>query len=249
MSDLPQRVELPKRFYTAVEVVPAAGGFTVHLDGRGVKTPARRPLVVRAEPVAAAMAAEWEAQRERIDPATMPMTRLVNTVIDGIAETAEETRVDLARYVETDLLFYRVGEPARLVARQQAIWDPILKGAEASLGRRFVLGEGVMHVAQPAETILAFRERIERVNDPFAIAALHQITTLTGSALIALALLESRLDAEAAWAAAHLDEDWNIELWGADAEASARRAARFVDMETAAELLAAVSEAPKPPSM
>lgn len=242
MSDLPKRPELPKRFYAVVDVVPTEGAYTIHLDGRGVKTPARRSLVVPTEPVARVLKAEWEGQGERIDPATMPMTRLVNTVIDGIAETADETRADLARYVETDLLFYRVGEPERLVQRQRAVWDPILKGAEASLGHRFVLGEGVMHVAQPPDSIAAYRERLDAVTDPFAIAALHQITTLTGSALIAFALLEGRLDAGSAWAAAHLDEDWNIELWGADEEASARRAARFEDMRTAVELLAAVSK-------
>lgn len=242
MSDLPKRPDLPKRFYSAVDIVEAEGGYTVRLDGRSVKTPARRPLLVPVEAVATSMAAEWEAQGERIDPATMPMTRLVNTVIDGIAETAGETRADLARYVETDLLFYRVDGPERLVERQRTVWDPILKGAESSLGRRFLLGEGVMHVAQPPESLAAFRHRIEAVSDPFAIAALHQITTLTGSALIALAILEGRLDAHSAWAAAHLDEDWNIELWGADEEASARRAARFEDMRIAADLLAAVSK-------
>lgn len=242
MSELLQRPDLPKRFYTAVEVAQVDGGYTVRLDGRTIKTPARRPLLVPAQTVARAMASEWEAQSERIDPATMPMTRLVNTVIDGIAETADETRSDLARYVETDLLFYRVEGPERLVARQQAIWDPMLKGAEASLGRRFLLGEGVMHVAQPAESIAAFRRRLEAVTDPFAIAALHQMTTLTGSALIAFAILEGRLDAAAAWSAAHLDEDWNIELWGGDEEASARRSARFEDMRIAADLLAAVCE-------
>lgn len=243
MSDLSKRPELPKRFYTTVEVARVDGGFTLRLDGRAVKTPARRPLQVPSQPIAEAMAAEWEAQGERIDPATMPMTRLVNTVIDGIADVAAETRADLARYVETDLLFYRVAGPDRLVARQRAVWDPILNGAEASLGRRFVLGEGVMHVAQPAESVAEFRRRIEAISDPFAIAALHQITTLTGSSLIALALLEGRIGVEAAWTAAHLDEDWNIELWGADEEASARRATRFEDMRTAAELLAASVDA------
>jgi chaperone required for assembly of F1-ATPase len=240
MSDAPKRPELPKRFYEGVDVVATDGGFTVRLDGRVVKTPARRPLLVPAEAVADAMASEWREQAERIDPATMPMTRLVNTVIDGIADTAAETRLDLERYVETDLLFYRVGGPERLAARQRAIWDPILGGAEASLGRRFVLAEGVMHVAQPPPSIEAFRERMDAVDDPFAIAALHQITTLTGSAIIALEILEGRLDADAAWAAAHLDEDWNIELWGADDEARARRDARFADMRTAVDLLRVV---------
>ncbi|KQT48671.1 ATPase [Aureimonas sp. Leaf454] len=246
MSGAPSRPELPKRFYETVDVVAVDGGHTVRLDGRGVKTPARRALLVPAEAVAEVMASEWRVQGERIDPATMPMTRLVNTVIDGIADTAIETRTDLARYVETDLLFYRVGEPARLVARQQTIWDPILKGAEASLGRRFLLAEGVMHVAQPPESLAAFRSRIDAIEDPFVIAALHQITTLTGSAIIAHEILERRLTAESAWAAAHVDEDWNIELWGEDEEADRRRRARFVDMRTAVDLLHAVPGARLP---
>ena len=241
MSSL-NRPELPKRFYTAVTVVAAeGGGFAVELDGRGLRTPLRRKLVVPTQALATLLAGEWEAQKERVDPATMPLTRLANTVIDGIADDPQAVRADLAGYIETDMLFYRAGYPDRLVERQGAAWDPVVADAEQRLGVRFLLAEGVMHVAQSPEAIAAFRRRIEAVDDPFAIAALHQMTTLTGSALMPLAVAEGWLDADAAWTAAHVDEDWNIELWGSDAEAEARRTARFADMRAADLLLRALA--------
>lgn len=240
MSDSPKisRPELPKRFYTEAAVAPAeAGGFTVLLDGRTLRTPLRRPLVVPNAKLADILASEWAAQGERIDPATMPLTRLASTVIDGVADGTAAVRADLAGYIETDLLYYRAGYPDRLVERQRAFWDPVIAFAERRLGVRFQLAEGVMHVAQAPAAIAAFRSWIDAVENPFAVAALHQMTTLTGSALLPFALAEGHLDLDATWAAAHLDEDWNIELWGADAEAEARRAYRFADMRTAAAVL------------
>ncbi|KAB0676661.1 ATP12 family chaperone protein [Aureimonas leprariae] len=238
MSDIRRitQPELPKRFYEAVTVSAADGGYAVLLDGRGVKTPSRRPLVLPSAAVAEAVAAEWRAQGERIDPATMPATRLANTVIEGIADDPAAVRDDAAKFVESDLLFYRADAPTALAERQRAAWDPIVAWAESHVGGRFVLGEGVMHVAQPPASLAAFRAWIGRESNPFRIAALHQMTTLTGSVLLALAVLEGRLNVEAAWAAAHVDEDWNIEQWGADAEAEARRAGRFADMRAAAML-------------
>ncbi|BDA84768.1 ATPase [Aureimonas sp. SA4125] len=241
MSSL-NRPELPKRFYTAVSVVTAeGGGFSIELDGRGLRTPLRRKLVVPTRALAALLASEWEAQKERIDPATMPLTRLANTVIDGIADDPGSVRADLAGYIETDMLFYRAGYPERLVERQRAAWDPIIAEAERRIGSRFVLAEGVMHAAQPPASIAAFRQRIDAVEDPFAVAALHQMTTLTGSALLPLGIAEGWLDADLAWEAAHVDEDWNIGLWGGDAEAEARRAARYADMRAAVILLQALA--------
>ncbi|RYE76284.1 MAG: ATPase, partial [Hyphomicrobiales bacterium] len=149
-------------------------------------------------------------------------------------------RADLAGYVETDMLYYRAGYPDRLVERQRALWDPVVAYAESRLSARFLLAEGVMHVAQPTSSIAAFRAWIDAVEHPFAVAALHQMTTLTGSALLPYAFAEGHLDLDATWAAAHVDEDWNIGLWGTDAEAEARRANRFADMRTAAEVLAAL---------
>lgn len=238
MSDIRRiaQPELPKRFYEKVSVAANEGGYAVLLDGRSVKTPLRRSLALPSEAVAEAVAGEWRSQGERINPATMPATRLANTVIDGIADNPAAIRDDAARFVESDLLFYRADAPEALVERQRAAWDAVIAWAEKLVGARFVLGAGVMHVSQPPASLAAFRARVERETDPFRIAALHQMTTLTGSVLLALAVLEGRLDVEAAWAAAHVDEDWNIEQWGADAEAEARRAARFDDMRAAAML-------------
>lgn len=231
------KAELPKRFYSEVTLAPTDDGFAVLLDGRPVKTPGRRPLAVPMRRAAEVVAAEWDAQRERIDPATMPMTRLVNTVVEAIADDPIPVRDDLARYIETDLLFYRAGTPERLVARQQELWDPVLDWARDSFGARYLLTEGVMHVAQPPAAIAAFRDRLAGIDDPFKVAAMHQATTLTGSALLALALAEGHLSAEDVWQRAHVDEDWNIEQWGADDEASARRELRWQEMQVAAVLL------------
>lgn len=234
-----KRPDLPKRFYAAVSVAAVQEGHAVLLDGKAIKTPLRRPLSVPTRALAECLAGEWEAQAERIDPATMPMTRLVNTVLDGIADDPTAVRDDLVGYVETDLLFYRASYPDSLIRRQQEAWDPIVRKAERALGTRFVLAQGVIHVAQPASSVEAFRTEVAEYRDPFAVAALHQMTTLTGSALVAMAIAKGWLDVEAAWAAAHVDEDWNIEQWGADEEAAIRRAARFRDMRVAADLLTA----------
>jgi len=231
------RPELPKRFYKSVAIVEIAGGSTVELDGRPIKTPARKPVHAPSRTVAEALAAEWEAQGERIDPGTMPMTRLINTIIDGVLDDPEPVRAEIARFAETDMLFYRAGDPERLVARQRERWDPILDWAHDRLAARFVLVEGVMHVAQPEASLAAVRQHLARFSSGFEIAALHQATTLTGSALIALALAEGRLSAEEAWSLAHLDEDWNIEQWGADEEATALREKRWQEMRAAAILL------------
>lgn len=229
--------ELPRRFYEKAAAAETADGYAVLLDGRGLRTPARRSLVLPDRRAAAAVVAEWNGQGERIDPATMPVTRLANTVIDGIADDPTVVRDDLARFAETDLLFYRAGAPDRLVERQCRIWDPILRHAEERLGARFVLAEGVMHVAQPPTTLEAVRRRLARETEAFRVAALHQMTTLTGSVLLTLALADGSLDLDAAWDAAHVDEDWNREQWGVDDEAEARRAARYADMRAAASIV------------
>jgi chaperone required for assembly of F1-ATPase len=232
------RPQLRKRFYAGAEVAPAEGGFAVTLDGRGIKTPARRALVTPAAPIAEALAAEWRAQGETIDPSTMPLTRLANSIIDGVAERTTEVADDIARYAGTDLLFYRADHPEALVARQGELWDPVLFWAADHLGARFILAEGVMHVAQPEAALAAARAALP--SDPWRLGALHTTTTLTGSALLALALLRRRLDAEAVWAAAHVDEDWNIAQWGADEEVTARRAVRRSEFAAAACILDAL---------
>jgi chaperone required for assembly of F1-ATPase len=229
---------LPKRFYREAGVAARDGAFAVLLDGKPVKTPARRTLTLPVRALADAIAAEWTAQGETIDPATMPLTRLANVALDRVAGEAEAVRAEIANYAGTDLVCYRASEPAGLVAAQGAAWDPVLFWARDQLGARFVCGEGVRHVAQRPEALAAVRAEIGRAEAPFALAALAAATALTGSVLLALALAHGRLAPDAAWAAAHVDEDWNIARWGEDAEAAARRAARRAEFEAAAKLLA-----------
>jgi chaperone required for assembly of F1-ATPase len=227
-----------KRFYKEARMVAGEGGHTLRLDGRQALTPGRKPLAVPTRNLADAIVAEWEAQREFIEPATMPVTRLANTAIDGVAARPAEVRAEVLAYAGTDLVCYRAGEPEGLVERQRAAWDPIVEGAERRYGVRFALAEGMVHAAQPAATLAALAEAVAAFDEPFRLAGLHLATTLTGSALIALALGEGALDVETAWAAAHVDEDWNISQWGEDAEAAKRRALRLSDFRAAALALA-----------
>jgi len=230
------RPQLRKRFYQSAGVEVIADGHAVVLDGRTIRTPAKQLLVAPSQAVAAAIAAEWEAQQDVIDPASMPLTRLANSVIDGVAPRAAEVADDVVKYLGTDALFYRADHPQALVARQAEHWDPVLFWAADELGAHFILAEGIMHVRQPDAAIAAARAVLPA--DPWRLGALHVVTTLTGSALLALALLRGRLDADAVWTAAHVDEDWNIAQWGADEEVTSRRAARLIDFKAAALVLA-----------
>ncbi|GLQ37848.1 ATPase [Rhizobium albus] len=230
---------LPKRFYTQAGIEAGEGGFTVTLDGRPVRTPARQLLTLPSAVTAEKTAAEWEAQGETIDPATMPLTRLANTAIDGIAQDTQAVAEDVLRFAGTDLICYRADGPERLVERQGAEWDPVLDWAQAELAARFVLAEGVMHVAQPKEALAAFGAALKGFTEPLDLAALHLATSLTGSALIAMALARGALTPDEAWAKAHLDETWNAELWGEDYEAAKRRESRRRDFDAASFVLLA----------
>ncbi len=230
------RQELPRRFYKVAALAPHSGGFAVTLDGRQAKTPGRNPLVVADEAVAEALAAEWQAQGERIDPAAMPLTRIVNSAIDRVAREMEPVRAEIVKYAGSDLVCYRGEGPQSLVDAQQAAWAPVLAWAEAALGARFVLAEGIIAVEQPAESLKAVAVALADL-DPLRLAAVHVVTTLTGSALIALCVLSGGLDPEKAWAAAHVDEDWQMEQWGRDEMALARRSARWREMQAAALIL------------
>lgn len=229
------RGEKPRRFYTTVGVEEAEGLFRVTLDGKPIRTPAKRAFAVPDERLAAALAAEWQAQGAQIETGSMPLTRIVNSAIDGVADEAEAVADEAARYAGSDLLFYRADGPDRLVARQTATWDPILRWAEERLSPRFRLAEGVMPVEQDPAAIAAVRAAVPM--EPLALAGFHTVTTLTGSVLIALAVAEGRLSPDEGWSAAHLDEDWNIELWGEDDEAAARRAYRRAEYDAAVLLL------------
>jgi chaperone required for assembly of F1-ATPase len=228
-----------KRFYAKAGVVEGRGSFAIVLDDKPVRTPSGRPLVAPVREIADVMAAEWDAQQEFIDPVTMPMTRFANSVVDAVVDRVDAVTEDVVKYFGSDLLFYRAGHPEALVAREAALWDPVLFWAAGTLGAHFILAEGIAHVRQPDSAIAAARAALP--GDPWSIAALHVVTTLTGSALLALALVRGVLDSDQVWAAAHVDEDWNIEKWGADEEVAARRAARLTDFRAAAAIISALN--------
>jgi chaperone required for assembly of F1-ATPase len=229
------RPKTRERFYKSASAAERAP-FAVLLDGRPVKTPAKNVLAAPTQPLAAAIAAEWDGQGERINPATMPLTRIGNSIIDGVAPATEAVAEDLAKYLGSDLLCYRAATPDGLVLWQTQHWDPILDWARSALGARFMLGEGIVFVTQPENAIAAARAAIP--SDPWRLGAAHVVTTLTGSALIALALCAGRIDLDAAWAASNVDEDWNMQLWGRDEMALVARAARFADLQAAGTVLA-----------
>jgi len=231
--------KLPKRFYKEAAVMPGEdGGFVVALDGKPVRTPSRKPLGVPGRDLAEAVAAEWQAQETVIDPATMPLTRMLNTALDGVAAAQEEVFEEILRYAGSDLLCYRAETPEALVARESELWDPYLDWA-ANMGARLVLSEGIVHVEQPPEAIRAIAVLLRRYPSPLQLTALHAITSLTGSLVLALALAEGQGEPDEIWAAAHADEDFNIAQWGEDHEAAARRAKRLIDFEAAHRILSA----------
>lgn len=229
-----------KRFYERAETAKAPEGFAVHLDGKPVRTPGKALLALPTEAAAKLVADEFEAQDEKIDPMSMPVTRLVNTAIDGVANDTQAVLEDILRFASSDLLCYRADTPERLVARQAEAWDPVIDWVQSTLGVRFLLAEGVMHVEQPRESIAAIGFHLRQREEPLRLAALHVMTAISGSALLALAVEADELDAEAAWTAAHIDEDWNAEQWGEDSEAVARRNARKRDFMAASNLIDAL---------
>ncbi len=230
------RSVLRKRFYREATVGEAAGSaFPILLDGKPVKTPARRTLAAPTHALAEEIAGEWNAQTDTIDPARMPLTRLANAAIDAVAEQVQSVREEVAKYLCSDLLFYRADAPEGLIERQAQAWDPLLRWAAETLGARFVLVQGIMHVSQPPEAIAAAWTAIP--GEPWRLAALASITTLTGSALLALALSADVIDADAAWMAAHVDEDWQMAQWGRDELALERRAFHFDELQAATKVL------------
>ncbi len=229
------RPVLRRRFYAKATIAAVDQGYAVFLDGKLARTPARRVLAAPARALALALAAEWEAQRETIDPGKMPLTRLANAAIDGVADRSGAVAAEVESYFASDLVCYRAGTPQGLVERQSRHWDPILAWAREALGARLNLAEGVVHVAQPDAALAAARAAIPA--DPWCLGAVHAATTLTGSALIALALARGFLSADDAWQAAHVDENWNMEQWGRDEIAIERHAFRLAEFEAAAAVL------------
>jgi len=229
-----------KRFFKQVAIAEADGGFALKLDGRSARTPGKAPLVAPRRAIAEYIAAEWDGQGEILEPWTMPATRLANSAIDGVAKTIRATRAEIAQYAGSDLVCYRSDQPPELVAMQAAAHDPVLAFAHEAFGARFVLAQGVMFVAQPREALERIEGVVGRYEEPFAVAALHVLTSLSGSALIALTLAHGGIKPEDAWRAAHVDEDFQIRKWGEDHEALKRREARWVEFAAAAKVIAAL---------
>jgi len=230
-----------RRFYASAGVEPftfdARPMFRVVLDGRPVRTPSKALLVVPTEALAEALAAEWQSQGAEIKPATMPLTRLLNSTLDGVRGSEAAVADDIAKYAATDLVCYRATSPAELVRRQAAQWDPMVAWAAEALDCRLTVVSGLMPVAQAGDAVARIRARLD-TRDVYRLAATHVATTLLGSAVLALALARGRIDAGAAWSAAHIDEDFQAEQWGRDDEAEARSRQRRSELDAAATVIA-----------
>lgn len=214
-----------KRFYKAVTVEAAEGGFGVRLDGRAIKTVGGRPQVVPTQALAEAMAAEWSAQGPEIDPALFLLRDMADYAIDVVARDRASVIGEILPYAETDTLCYRAEPDEAFAARQRLMWEPLLANAETRLGVQFVRVTGIIHKPQPVETLAALRDELEAL-DAFQLAALRNTTSLAASLVIGLAALQPQADLDALWDAANLEEDWQAELWGKDAEAMDRREKR-----------------------
>lgn len=227
---------LPKRFYKQVAIGESDTGFDIQLDGRTVKTPLKHPFAVPSRDMAQAIAAEWDAQETYIDPSTMIITRLANTAVDRVRDVEARIVGELTDFAASDLVCYRAGTPDPLVARQSLHWDPVLEWVKATHNVQFICVEGIVHHAQP-DTALAVISGALTAQDEFRLTAIHNITTLTGSTLLAMMTAAGGLSGEEAWAAAHADEDWQIEQWGSDEEAEARRTVRKQDFDATMQFL------------
>ena len=211
-----------RRFYKIVSVNGTAAPYGVTLDNRPLRTPLKRALDLPTLGLAEDVAAEWESQAEKVDPGTMPLTRLANTAIDRVATDRDRIVAEIVDFAGSDLVCYRADKPQELVERQAWSWQPVLDWARRALAADFGVTEGVVHVRQAEATLLAVREYFAR-ESVWSLTAIHNITTLTGSALLAAMACAGAIPASEAWTAAHVDEDWQIEHWGWDEEARHRR--------------------------
>ena len=234
------KVELPKRFYKEVAAGPFEGGFVVTLDGRPVRTPGKKlTVIVPAAPIATAMAAEWAAQGEFIDPATMPMVRLINSAVESGEEMIPAFRDEIIKFVGGDLLLYRAEGPQELVSEQELQWDKALVTVARHFGVSFAPTMGIIHQPQPQSTLDRLAEALVGEN-LFVLTALVSATGLTGSGVLAIGLWHKLLTPDQVWAAAYVDEDYQISQWGEDEEAAERRAKRRVEFDTAVAVLDAL---------
>lgn len=223
-----------KRFWTDATVEAAAeGGFAILLDGRSVRTPAKSTLVVPTEALGQQIAAEWAAQREEIDPLSMPFTRSANAAIDKVRVQHAEVADMLAAYGDTDLLCYRADGPEGLIARQAKIWDPFLDWADTALDARLVPVTGIMHASQDAGALARLSAATHALDD-FQLAAFHDLVSMSGSLILGFAVARGHVDHRTAWEASRLDEIWQIEQWGPDEEAAELAEAKLAQFEHAA---------------
>lgn len=235
--------ELPKRFYKATSIEQGEEGFHLLLDGRTAKTPAKNILAVSHRPFADQIASEWEDQVEHINPAHMPYTRLANSAIDGVSAELDAVAAEVSNFANSDLLYYRASQPEDLVQLQQQHWDPVLEHVRTTYGAKFVLAEGMMFVEQPSASVAQIAEAVRAYQQNYlALAGLQVMTSISGSVLIALSTASGFLSAEEAWAASHVDEDWNISEWGTDEEAEARRAYRWSEFQVAMMAASSLSD-------
>ncbi len=234
------KTPMVKRFYKDVSVGPHGNEYIILLDGRPLKTPAKKLFAFPTYAAATLVAAEYDAQLVEINPAKMQMTRLANTAVDGVATELDAVIADMQKFAGSDLLCYRSEGPERLVERQAASWDRYLQWTKVALGAKFNTTAGIIHIDQPPQAIDAIGAALRTFIHPLAVASLHQMTSLTGSVILALAVGMREVTATQAWTAAHVDEDWGLEMWGADDDAAARKAYRWLDMEAADRMLKAV---------
>ena len=227
-----------KRLYKAVAIYEAddGSGFSVTLDGRALMSPAQRPMPMPARRLAEAVAAEWEAQGDEIDARAMPMTGFAATVVDRVTPQRDHVVAELAGYGGSDLVCYLADEPVELTARQEAAWAPMRAWAAEVFGARLVPVAGVMPIAQSPECLAALRRAVAAVDD-WEMAALHTLTSITGSLVLGLAVLHGRLDADAAYSASEVDDSFQVERWGMDREAEQRRRARRAEAGEAAKFV------------
>jgi chaperone required for assembly of F1-ATPase len=225
-----------KRFYKHAAARASEDGHHILLDERPVKTPARQALAVPSERLAQAIAEEWEAQGDKIDARSMPLTGLANAALDRVGPDKEAFARGLAVYGESDLLCYRADAPAGLVARQSELWDPLLAWARRRFDINFEIVSGIMHRPQPHNTVQQLAQAVAS-RDAFVLAALSPLVTIGGSLVLALAMAEGEIGLETAWSAATLDEQWQLEQWGADAEAEKALETRRRDFDAAYRFL------------
>ena len=225
-----------KRFYQKTEPAKRAGGYAIILDGKPIKTPGRRDLLVPSEALAAAITEEWNAQTAEVRAAKMPLTRFATTTVDRVATQRDAIIRQTANYAGTDLVCYRATHPPELAARQQAVWQPLIDWAVLRYDAPLVVTSGVIPKSQSEESLRAFASAVAEHED-FALTALHVATAACGSLVIGLALTQGHLDAEGAFAVSQLDESFQIEAWGEDAEQAARRGALAAEIQAAARFI------------